>query len=270
MKSTTFCLLFAVLAGISSCSPKKDLAKSTGAQESITVMSYNVHHCNPPAKTGIIDVAAIAAVINAEKPDLVGLQEIDVNTIRSGKGKNQAQELALKTGMNFYFAKAIDHEGGDYGVAILSRYTIEEPKVYKLPTDPATKGEPRVLVTAKIKLPSGQTIRFANTHLDAQKAPVNREMQIKEINAIASKESLPMIITGDFNAVANTTVINTMDEVFTRTCAECAFSIPASRPNKCIDFIAFKTGKPFQVLSHHVVPESEASDHRPVVSKLKL
>lgn len=271
MKSILFSIIIAGSLVVSSCSSKKEVAKlPLNASGSITVMSYNVHHCNPPAKAGVIDVDAIAAVINAEKPDLVGLQEIDVNTIRSGKGQNQAQQLALKTGMEFYFAKAIDHEGGDYGVAILSRYKILEPKVYKLPTDPATKGEPRILATAKIKLPSGDEILFANTHLDAQKSPLNKEMQIKEINAIASKERLPMIITGDFNAVANSTVINTMDEVFTRTCTDCGFTIPAIRPNKCIDFIAFKSDKPFQVLNHHVVPESLASDHRPVVARLKL
>lgn len=253
-----------------SCSSKKPASGRQTSNEEITVMSYNVHHCNPPAKEGVIDVDAIAAVINAEKPDLVGLQEIDVNTIRSGKGKNQAQDLASKTGMNFHFAKGIDYEGGEYGIAILSRYAISDAKIYRLPTEPSTKGEPRVLLTAKIVLPSGKAIRFANTHMDAQKLPGNREMQIKEINSIASKENLPMIITGDFNAVANSTVIKVMDEVFTRTCADCPFSIPANRPNKCIDFIAFKTGNPFQVLGHHVVPESLASDHRPVVATLNL
>lgn len=269
MKSLLSFILVGILLSYS-CGSKKAVSPNAALRDRITVMSYNVHHCNPPAKVGVIDVDAIAAVINAEKPDLVGLQEIDVNTIRSGKGKNQAQELASRTGMNFYFAKGIDYEGGEYGVAILSRFAISDAKIYRLPTDPSTNGEPRVLVTAKIVLPSGRAIRFANTHMDAQKSPVSREMQIKEINAIASKERLPMVITGDFNAVAGSSVIKTMDEVFTRTCTDCAFTIPASRPNKCIDFIAFTANKPFQVLEQHVVPESKASDHRPVVAKLSF
>jgi endonuclease/exonuclease/phosphatase family metal-dependent hydrolase len=268
MKFLLSIILSAVLLSFS-CSSRKSVSDKGASKHSLIIMSYNVHHCNPPAKEGVIDVDAIAAVINSEKPDLVGLQEIDVNTIRSGKGKNQAEELASKTGMKYYFSKGIDYEGGEYGIAILSRFDLRDQKTYRLPTDPSTKGEPRVLQTVKVLLPSGKTIVFANTHMDAQKLPGNREMQIKEINSVASKEILPMIITGDFNAVANSTVVKTMDEVFTRTCADCPFSIPANRPNKCIDFIAFKTGNPFQVLEHHVVAESLASDHRPVVATLK-
>ncbi|WP_317235903.1 endonuclease/exonuclease/phosphatase family protein [Niabella hibiscisoli] len=72
----------------------------------------------------------------------MALQEVDINTERSGK-VNQAAQLALKTGLkSFYFAKAIDHEGGDYGVAILSKYTLDDIRTYRLPMDSATRGEP--------------------------------------------------------------------------------------------------------------------------------
>ena len=73
----------------------------------LKVMSYNIHHCNPPSAGDKIDVAAIARVISKEKPDFVALQEVDVNTERSGKGSNQAKELAKLTGMNFYFQKPL-------------------------------------------------------------------------------------------------------------------------------------------------------------------
>ena len=39
-----------------------DKRKST-----IKVMTYNVRHCNPPSKKGVIEVASIAKVINDEK-----------------------------------------------------------------------------------------------------------------------------------------------------------------------------------------------------------
>jgi endonuclease/exonuclease/phosphatase family metal-dependent hydrolase len=264
-------LLFGMLTGsiilMLSCSGKRNYVKNSGP-EAIKVMSYNVHHCNPPAKPDVIDLDGIAAVINEAKPDFVGLQEIDVNTTRSGVGLNQAKALAEKTKMNFYFAKAIDYQGGEYGVAILSKYTIHDARIYRLSSDPSTKAEPRVLVTAKVVLPSGKAIRFANTHLDATGNPVNREMQIAEINAIAAKETLPFVITGDFNATVNSTVISEMDKVFTRTCVNCAPTIPADRPLKCIDFVAFTTRMPFHIRSHQVVVAPEASDHLPVISVL--
>lgn len=269
MKNLFLCFIAGMCFLLSSYSEKRGLTKTADKdQETIKVMSYNVHHCNPPAKPEVIDLNAIAAVINAAKPDLVGLQEIDVNTVRSGKEMNQAKELAIKTNMHYYFAKAIDYQGGGYGIAILSKYEISEAKVYPLSSDPATNAEPRVLVTAKVLLPSGKVIRFANTHLDATSNPTNRNMQIKEINAIALKENIPFVITGDFNAVPGTEVILAMDEVFTRTCFSCKATIPADKPRKCIDFIGFTKKQPLTIQAHEVISAPEPSDHLPVVAVL--
>lgn len=268
-KKLCYSFLIAGSVLIASCFGKKNISKSE-AVESIKVMSYNVHHCNPPAKPGVIDIDAIAAVINASKPDVVGLQEIDVNTGRSGKQINQAQELGKKTNMHFFFGKAIDHDGGEYGVAILSKFPISEAKVYPLTSIPGIKGEPRVLLTAKLKLPSGQLIRFANTHLDAERNPANKLAQIKDINEIASKEQLPFIITGDFNAYPDSEVIKNMDAVFTRSCMVCGPTIPADKPTRSIDFIAFKNDNPFIIRSHEVISASYQSDHLPVVAILEF
>ena len=264
-------LLISILTGsifIASCSIRQPALSVRGAN--IKIMSYNVHHCNPPTKPGIIDIDAIAAVINSAMPDIVGLQEIDVRTGRSGKDINQAQELAKKTGMNFFFGKAIDHYGGEYGVALLSKYSIDEAMVYQLPSLPGTNGEKRILITAKLVLPSGKAIRFGNTHLDAQKNSANRMAQIKEINTIAGKETLPFIITGDFNAYPESDVIKEMDLVFKRSCLDCKPTIPADKPVRSIDFIGFLKNNPIEIKAHEVISASEASDHLPVVAVLQL
>lgn len=232
-------------------------------------MSYNVHHCNPPSKPGLIDIDAVANAIKKENPDLVALQEIDVNTGRSGRF-NQAEELAKRLSMKYFFAKAIDHDGGDYGVAILSKYPLSETQIFRLPTEASTKGEPRVLATAKVKLNNGKEIRFGSTHLDAQKEPTNRELQIKEITRLAGNEKMPFIIAGDFNATPESSVIAELDMKFTRTCQSCAPTIPEINPRKTIDFIGYLPAAKFSVVSHHVVAERYASDHLPVVAVLKL
>ena len=269
MKLSFIHILAGSLLLMTSCSARKVSSGKEGIGQ-LKVMSYNVHHCNPPAKPGVIDIAAIASVINDAKPDLVGLQEIDVNTGRSGKTVNQAAELARLTGMNYHFGKAIDHDGGEYGVAILSKYPISDPRVFPLTSLADLKGEPRILLTANIRLASGRVIRFANTHLDAQKNPANRMAQIKDINVIASKENLPFIITGDFNAYPESEVIKTMEGVFKRTCNECDPTIPADKPTKSIDFIAFKRQDPFRLVSHQVIAAPHPSDHLPVLSTLIL
>lgn len=232
-------------------------------------MSYNIHIGIPPTKPGTTDIDAIVKAIKAQDPDIIALQEVDVNTVRTGK-INEAAVIAEKLKMNFFFAKAIDHDGGDYGVAILSKFPLSETKIHRLTTVESTKGEPRVMATAKVTLKNGRSIRFASTHLDAQGPSVNREKQISEINTISASETLPLIIAGDFNAEPQSTVIKQLDEVFTRTCQECAPTFPVVKPRTTIDFIAYKKSADIKTISHSVVQEHYASDHLPVVALLQL
>ncbi|MGF7077766.1 endonuclease/exonuclease/phosphatase family protein [Mucilaginibacter sp. UYCu711] len=247
-----------------SCTVHKSQVSATNI---IRIMSYNVRHCSPPA-TGLIDIDGTAAAIKNQNPDIVALQEIDVNTGRDGK-IDEAVELGKKTGMNVYFGKAIDYGGGEYGVAILSKYNLINPVVHKLPTLESTKGEHRVLLTAEIRLPGGKSIMFGTTHLDAQGPPTNRDLQIKEIIDIAKTIKLPFILAGDLNAQPGTNVINKLDQHFTRSCQTCGFTIPADRPNKTIDYISFTPGSDFKVISHEVIVEPKVSDHAPILAVLK-
>ncbi|RYZ56618.1 MAG: endonuclease [Chitinophagaceae bacterium] len=252
--------------------PAADASKDDNTRsKTISILSYNIHHVNPPSKPGVIDLAAIANVIKQQNVDVVALQEVDVHTNRSGASLHQAEELARLTGMQAYFAKAIDYDGGEYGVAILSRYPMENMKNNPLPTDDNTKGEHRTLATATIVLPGNQKFVFACTHLDAQRDDVNRQLQIKKILELLQKESLPVVIAGDFNALPTSSVIQQLDRFFTRSCVVlCPYTIPEMAPNRTIDYIAFTPAKNFAVLSHSVIDESYASDHRPVKAVLQI
>lgn len=235
----------------------------------LKVMTYNIHHCNPPSAGEKIDVAAIAKVINSEKPDLVALQEVDVTTIRSGKGINQAKELARLTGMNFYFSKAIDFQGGDYGVAVLSRYPIVDSVRYDLPVLKEIGGEPRTIAAITVQLSGNRKIIFASTHLDLHEE--NRLAQSRLIIDHFSKSKLPMVLAGDFNAIPGSKVINYLDNYFIRSCQpDCAPTIPVEAPDRAIDFVMFRSGKRFKIGSTRVIDEKYASDHLPVVAELKF
>jgi endonuclease/exonuclease/phosphatase family metal-dependent hydrolase len=237
---------------------------------SLRVLTYNIHHANPPSTTGTIDINAIANVIKQQSPDLVALQEIDVNTTRSGPTLNQAAELGRLTGLKYYFAKAINYGGGEYGVAILSKYTIESTKNTPLPTAAGSNGEPRTLATAVITLPDSKKIVFASTHLDAQSPDTNRVLQVNKIVEILQQEQNPVIIGGDFNATPGSKVINALDAAFTRSCITgCGFTIPINNPTKTIDFIGYKPATKFEVTEHRVIDEKYASDHLPVLAVLQ-
>lgn len=239
------------------------------AQDSLRIISYNIHHANPPAKPGVIDIDAIVTIFKKYPADIIALQEVDVNTKRSGN-INEAKAIADALGIHAFFGKAIDHDGGYYGVALLSRYVLKDTQLIRLPMDSAAKGEPRILLAATVTLPSGRSVVVGCTHLDHRKEPKSRELQVAEINAFAKKSSMPFVIAGDLNAEPVSTAIQLLDEVFERTCTVCPLTFPDTNPNRTIDYIAFKKSKGIKIVSHQVIPEPYASDHLPIRAVIRF
>jgi endonuclease/exonuclease/phosphatase family metal-dependent hydrolase len=230
------------------------------------VLTYNIHHCNPPSIPDTIDVEAIARVINEAQPDLVALQEVDVHTERSGKQLDQAKALAGLTSMHVYFRESIPYRGGSYGLAILSKFPILEKEGYDLPAMEGIASEPRSLVMITVQLAGGQKLKFGSTHLDYTDAATNL-LQAQAIAKLCEGEPLPLIIAGDFNAEPQSESIALLDQHFARTCQEaCAGTVPVQMPVKTIDFILYRPDALFKVKQHKVIPETYASDHRPVMA----
>jgi endonuclease/exonuclease/phosphatase family metal-dependent hydrolase len=240
------------------------------ASDTLRIMTYNIHHCNPPtkSKTGEIEVDAIARVINSQQPDLVALQEVDVNTKRSG-GIDQAALLAAKTGMQVYFAKAINHEGGEYGVAILSKYRLTGTETVHLPETANPASEDRVVALAGITLHSGKQFVFACTHMDVSNADV-RDEQAGEINKIAAAKSIPFLLAGDLNCQPESASYQILLKKFTPSCTGCGFTIPVNNPNRVIDHIMWANAPGFATKSSRVVNEPYPSDHLPVVAEIVI
>lgn len=233
------------------------------------VMSYNIHHANPPARKGVIDLDGIAATLSAESPDFIALQEVDVLTRRSGK-LDEAQILATKLGMFVYFANAIDYDSGDYGVAILSKYPIQDAQTYKLPTVPGIETEPRVLAKVSVTLPNGRKIIFGSTHLDSEGNNDTRKMQIEEIKRIVINSDEPFVLAGDFNATPESSVITALDGFMMRSCVtSCGYTFPVITPKTTIDYIAVSKSKGLTFIKHEVVQQHTASDHLPIFADIK-
>lgn len=238
----------------------------------LKVMSYNVHHCNPPAyeKEGIIDVNGIADVIRKEKPDLIALQEIDINTGRSGKIDQAKQIATLCNYKHYYFGKTLNYDGGQYGILIISRYPLKNAHTVALPTDSAIGGEPRAIALAQVMLPNAKALYFGSTHLDSERESSSRLMQVKKIREVSSNLDEPLIIAGDFNANPSSQVIQELDKDFTRTCTKCEPTIGEDGHTDTIDFIAFKRSQNISVLDHKVISSAKGSDHFPVIAVLSV
>ena len=234
----------------------------------VKVLSYNMHHANPPSKPDFIDLPAIARVINNCGAELVALQEVDVHTERSGKTVNQAAELGRLTGMYHHFVKGIDYQGGEYGIAILSKFPFLKTDSLRLPMKAGAGGEPRVLAMATVKTANGKKLTFACTHLDLKAE--NKALQAPAITQKLSRMKHPVILCGDFNAKPETEIITHFDQYFTRSSIPNGFTIPEKNPNREIDFVMYRPEKKFSVLKHEVIHEPYASDHLPVYVALEF
>ena len=268
------CWAVILLPNISACRNSKAAAAATGdPSDIIRVMSYNIHHANPPskAKDSTIDIQAMADVIIKAKPDLVALQEVDNHTTRSGINLNQAQELGRLTGMHFYFSRSMDYRGGQYGNAVLSRFPILDTMHFELPPQNGFSGEVRSVGIIKVKLPGKKNIHFASTHLDATKDETNRLWQAKKIIEVVESLQLPFIIAGDFNARPDSKTISLLDQYFTRSCiTDCPPTIPVVNPRSTIDYIMYRPAGSFETLYVKTINEPYASDHLPVVAEFKI
>ena len=274
MKKKIVSLLFLclVMLAVIACTDKEEPESTPEpAKEMLTVMSYNIHIANPPSKgEGFVDIEAIANAINKEKPDLVALQEVDKFTTRSGTSLDQAKEIATLTGMKYFFAKAINRSDGEYGVAILSKFSIENSKVFSLPVK-TTGAELRALGLIETSLPNGKKIVFASTHLD-HLSDENRELQVREvIKALIPYQDRPVILGGDFNMAPQNAIWNVVREQFVLGCKTCPSTFPATSPNTTIDYLLLnkQAAAYFTIKDYYAVPERYASDHVPIVMKIE-
>lgn len=253
------------------CRRSDDAATADSTGRTLRLMTYNIHIANPPSKPSVVDIEAIANVINKVKPDFVALQEVDRFTERSGKDLDQAQKLAELTGMNYRFFKALDRSGGEYGVAILTRFEIEESRGFILPVLQNTGAELRGLGLVRVKLPDDKELVFAATHLDHLQ-DANRELQSREIlKSLKSYQKYPIILGGDFNMNQSNDVWNTLKLAFNVPCTMCPPTHSATKPTTAIDYLILNgiAKTDFMVKSYNTWPETYASDHLPVVMEVK-
>jgi len=104
--------------------PKSEtVARFASSRHQIRVMTYNIHVGVGMDKK--LDLPRIAAVIKDQRADLVGLQEVDRGVERTQR-MDEIAELAKLTHMDYAFAFNLKYQGGQYGVAILSRAGLDE------------------------------------------------------------------------------------------------------------------------------------------------
>ena len=219
----------------------------------VRAMCYNIHNC--VGTDEIYDEQRIADIINAANVEAVAVQEVDCLTERHPT--DIMKNLGQKTNMYHTFGAAIDYKGGKYGVGILTK---EKPISYYTVPLPCSE-EPRVLLV----------VELSNYYLCCTHFSLLAEYRTEAVNIIveeAKKLNKPMILAGDFNAKRSESSIQTLAEsfdIFEKFGAQNTF--PAGVPNREIDYFCLYRGNgdAATINDYRVVPESVASDHRPIV-----
>ena len=249
--------------------PKKNQKKLTTEDDlklRLRILSYNIHHAE--GVDGKLDVPRIAQVILSVDPDLVALQEVDKNTIRTGK-VNQDIELSRLTKMNSVFGSNITFQGGQYGNAILSKFPIIKNKNFLLPN--VDSGEQRGLLQSQIQISNKENILFFSTHLDHRRSDTERLASAKAINQIISLDNKsPAILAGDFNDVPDSPTLKELGKVWLRTNKKILRTIPASKPSRQIDYIFVQPKERWKIIESQILDEDIASDHRAIFSIIEL
>jgi endonuclease/exonuclease/phosphatase family metal-dependent hydrolase len=263
-------LLFrtAILIALLSCVP-------ASVAKTLRVMTYNIHVGVGMDKK--LDLPRIAKVINDQHPDLVGLQEVDRGVERTQR-IDEIVELAKLTKMDYAFAFNLKYQGGQYGVAILSRYRIlaTDHRLYNNLREAERRGFIRAEVMAH-----GQRLNFVTTHLDYQYED-GRVFETEQLLKALKNVNGPLIVVGDFNEVssgaAHKLMLAEFDDAWIRyhyglwldgTVRDEGYSYPADKRAKRIDYIFTRRSDGVKAKRVWIV-ETLASDHVPVVADLEI
>lgn len=239
------------------------------------VLVYNIHAGKDAS--GADNLARVAALVDSVRADIALLQEVDRATRRSG-GVDQPAVLARLTGYSAAFGKSLDYQGGEYGIAILSRWPITSDTVVPLPVTPPQERsggsyEPRAALLATIAMP-GAPLVVLNTHLDPTANDHWRRQEVRAVLALVDSSrarGARVIAGGDFNSTPESAVQDTvraagLRDAWTLCGRGPGHTFPADSSVKRIDYL-FLAGA--ATCDSAVVVRSDASDHRPLLVRVR-
>lgn len=239
--------------------------------DTLRVLVYNLHAGKDAAGEGNLE--RVSDLIRETAADLVLLQEVDRGTRRSG-GVDQLAELERRTGLVGAFGKTLRYQGGDYGIAVLSRWPVARDTLIRLPVEPAQaraggSREPRGVLRVRVDAPSGR-IEVLNTHLDASPDGAYRRQEVETVLRVAEELGAgegEVLIGGDLNAEPGSPTVGRLTGTgWVDAWGACGEgdgrTYPADEPAKRIDYLFLEPGRSCAAAR---VVAADASDHRPLL-----
>jgi len=188
------------------------------------LVTFNILH-GRSVVDDLVDVDRLADAVASLDPDVLALQEVDLNQPRSHLADLTAVAAEAMGAVAYRFVPALSGTPGatwtaarddevpgtaSYGVALLSRYPVRSWQNLRLRRigfrfpmfNPDLRKvimvdeEPRVAVIAHLDTPTGP-MTVANTHLSF--LPGWGRLQLRQIRRILATRSDPVIVMGDLN-----------------------------------------------------------------------
>ena len=241
----------------------------------VRIVSWNVHKC----VGGIdrrYDPARTAAVIAAQDPDVVLLQEVAQNG-RWYRGERQVDVLGDALGLphrSYFINVRFGPRRGEYGNAILSKAPLRSTENLDL-TLPGRKA--RSVLHAEVRLPTpdghSRTLHAFNLHLGL--AERERREQLRMLLAfpkfLAIHHRTPIVVAGDFNDVLGNLGRRQLAPFGFRGPQRSPRTFPAVAPVRALDSLFVRGDCELLTL---VRPRTKgaraASDHLPLVAELRV
>ncbi|MFN2225887.1 MAG: endonuclease/exonuclease/phosphatase family protein [Anaerolineae bacterium] len=242
--------------------PRPNAGAAAGG--TIRAMTYNIHYGYDREWHQSLEEQA--RTIEAADADVVMLQEVDAGRPTSYMVDN-ALWLAQRLGMRGVYRPTIEHLTG---IALLSRYPLLESGSMLLTSELERTGIIWVQVdAAEPGAPEPLPVNAFATWLGLE--PEERARQLDDALPFVAAHAGPALFGGDFNSQPDSPVYARIAgagfvDPFPALGLDPPPTDPAVDPDKRIDFVWLRELEPLAA----EVPDSAASDHRPVVIEAVL
>ncbi|HAL15845.1 MAG TPA: hypothetical protein DCP32_03555 [Anaerolineaceae bacterium] len=184
-------------------------------------------------------------VIRSLQPDLVGLQESDVARFSGG---NADLVRTLATGLNMYAYYGPKTVTGTFGIALLSRYPLENPQTFFM----YSTGEQTAAISAQVTVDNVPYLILV-THL-GNDGPIIQQQQV--LQELAGKQNI--IAMGDFNFRSTSEQYALTDQVLDSAWVLAGSPLTAGLdPERLIDHIFVSPGTKVKSAEYIVSPMSD-------------
>lgn len=237
----------------------KSVTPAPGDGLPVRVMTYNLRQgFDVHGRHGLEE---LARVIEAEDPDIVGLQEVSRGWVINGS-VDMLEWLSQRLEMDYVWGPAADPAWGN---AVLSRHPILKHQNHEMPNNDTLRLD-RGLLTVEIDVGGGEKIDVIATHFHSGDEHEDSLIRIPQAEAVlgAVNSGRTTVLLGDFNAHPDHPEMQMIadagfnDALVASGTGGDEFTYPADAPWERIDYVWTSPDLKLRDFSTHV---SLASDH---------